>query len=72
MAGSASEEDRVRTREWFEQAAGSGDMVAAFNFGVCLAEGVGIERDDRRAAMWAQGGRRDGVVNAQLLVRPHC
>ena len=54
----------VRTREWFEQAAASGDLVAAFNFGVCLAEGVGVERDDRQAAQWLRRAA-DGVVNAQ-------
>ena len=54
----------VRTREWFEKAAASGDLIAAFNFGVCLAEGVGIERDDRKAAEWLRRAA-DGVVNAQ-------
>ena len=46
------------------QAAASGDLVAAFNFGVCLAEGVGVERDDRKAAQWLRRAA-DGVVNAQ-------
>ena len=58
------EEDSLRTREWFEHAAASGDLVAAFNFGVCLAEGVGVERDDRKAAEWLRRAA-DGVVNAQ-------
>ncbi|OYV25433.1 MAG: hypothetical protein B7X08_05585, partial [Acidocella sp. 20-63-7] len=35
--------------EWFEQTAESGDPIAAFNYAVCLAQGVGIERDDARA-----------------------
>ena len=26
----------------------SGDLVAAYNYGICLAQGVGVERDDRR------------------------
>ena len=55
---------QIRTRSWFEQAAESGDLIAAFNFGVCLAEGVGIERDDRKAAEWLRRAA-DGVVNAQ-------
>ena len=63
-AARAPAEDAVRTREWFEQAAASGDLVAAFNFGVCLAEGVGVERDDRKAAEWLRRAA-DGVVNAQ-------
>ena len=64
LRGQAATEDAVRTREWFEQAAASGDLVAAFNFGVCLAEGVGVERDDRKAAEWLRRAA-DGVVNAQ-------
>src|SRR6202012_1301706 len=40
------------------------DLIAAFNFGVCLAEGVGIERDDRKAAEWLRRAA-DGVINAQ-------
>ena len=63
-AGEGGTEDAIRTREWFEQAAASGDLVAAFNFGVCLAEGVGVERDDRKAAEWLRRAA-DGVVNAQ-------
>ena len=42
LSGNGSAEDGQRTRELFEQAAGSGDLVAAFNLGVCLAEGVGV------------------------------
>ena len=64
-AAPASSEDRVRTREWFEDAASKGDLVAAFNFGVCLAEGVGVERDLTRAAEWLRRAA-DGVVNAQF------
>jgi TPR repeat protein len=57
-------EDGTKSRQWFEDAAGSGDLVGAFNFGICLAEGVGIERDDRRAAMWLRRAA-EGIVNAQ-------
>ena len=64
MRGAGDEEDRIRTREWFEQAADNGDLIAAFNFGVCLAEGVGIERDERRAAQWLRKAA-EGVVTAQ-------
>ena len=48
LKGQAEPEDFERTREWFEQAASAGDLVAAYNYGVCLAEGVGVERDDAR------------------------
>jgi len=38
--------------DWFEKAAETGDMVGAYNYAMCLAEGVGVERDDVRAAEW--------------------
>jgi TPR repeat protein len=34
---------------WFLQQTVAGDLTAAFNLGVCLAEGVGIQRDDSLA-----------------------
>jgi hypothetical protein len=49
---------------WFEQAADGGDLVAAFNFAVCLAEGVGVERDERQAAQWLRRAA-EGVPMAQ-------
>lgn len=50
--------------EWFEKAAESGDAIGAYNFAVCLAEGVGVERDDARAAQWFRRAA-DHIVNAQ-------
>ena len=50
--------------EWFEKAAESGDAIGAYNFAVCLAEGVGVERDDARAAQWFRRAA-ENVVNAQ-------
>ena len=38
--------------DWFEKAAEAGDAVAAYNFGVCLAEGVNLEKDEVRAVYW--------------------
>src|SRR6516165_9606818 len=38
--------------DWFEKAAEAGDAAAAYNFGVCLAEGVNLEKDEARAAYW--------------------
>ena len=64
MKGSATTEDSIRTREWFEQAAASGDPIAAYNYGVCLAEGVGVERNDNEAAIWLRRAA-ESVVNAQ-------
>ena len=54
----------IRIREWFEQAATAGDLVAAYNYGICLAEGVGVDRDDAQAAHWLRRAA-EGVVNAQ-------
>src|ERR1019366_4274305 len=39
-------------------------LWASFNYGVSLAQGVGVERDDRKAAEWLRRAA-DGVVNAQ-------
>src|SRR6185369_4196655 len=64
LKGVGHPEDLAKARQWLEQAATSGDLVAAFNFGVCLAEGVGMERDERLAAEWMRRAA-DGVVNAQ-------
>ena len=50
--------------EWFEQAAESGDLIGAFNYAVCLAQGVGVPRDDTRAAIWFRRAA-DGLLNAQ-------
>lgn len=50
--------------EWFERAAQQGDLIAAFNYAVCLAEGVGVSRNDERAAFWLKRAA-EGVVSAQ-------
>lgn len=50
--------------EWFEKAAESGDAIGAYNFAVCLAEGIGLERDEARAAQWFRRAA-ENVVNAQ-------
>ena len=42
-----------------------------FNFGVCLAEGVGIERNDRQAALWLRRAADWGGERA-VLVWPGC
>lgn len=49
---------------WFEDAAEGGDLTGAYNFAVCLAEGVGVERDDQRAVHWLRRAA-EGVVEAQ-------
>ncbi|MGE4483023.1 tetratricopeptide repeat protein [Acidocella sp.] len=50
--------------EWFEKAAESGDAIGAYNFAVCLAEGIGVERDESLAAQWFHRAA-EHVVNAQ-------
>ena len=56
--------DPPPVHEWFERAAEQGDLVGAFNFAVCLAEGVGVSRNDERAAFWLRRAA-EGVVEAQ-------
>lgn len=41
--------DRQATFVWFQRKAEAGDPVAALNLGICLAEGVGVRRDEVRA-----------------------
>src|SRR5262249_18302660 len=56
--------EALDVRGWFEQAADAGDLIAAFNFAICLAEGIGVARDERRAAAWLRRAA-DGVAMAQ-------
>jgi TPR repeat protein len=46
--------DLLKVGDWFERGADAGDPAAAFNFAVCLTEGLGVERDERKAAEWIQ------------------
>ena len=64
LQGMGGPDDRFRTCQWFEEAAATGDLVAAFNYGVCLAEGVGVTRNDKLAALWLRKAA-EGVVVAQ-------
>jgi TPR repeat protein len=54
----------LKPREWFEEPARSGDPLAAYNFAVCLAEGVGMEKDPAAARAWMRTAA-DSIVNAQ-------
>ena len=49
---SAQPTGTVPMPEWFERAAEAGDPIGAFNFAVCLAEGVNLPKDEARAAAW--------------------
>jgi len=52
LAGQVPETDRQMTCHWFQAQAEAGDPAAAFNLGLCLAEGIGVPRDDTGALAW--------------------
>lgn len=62
--GDGRVEDLAQARHWLEQAAAAGDLVAAFNYGLCLAEGVGVERDERRAVQYLRRAAHE-IASAQ-------
>ena len=65
LAGAAASPDEKQAlHERFEKAAEKGDLVGAYNLGVCFAEGVTGAQNGREAARWMQKAA-DGVVNAQ-------
>ena len=66
LLGPGSTDDSARVAQWFEEAAKSGDLVLVFNLGMCLARGVGVERDDEQSAQWLRRAA-DGVVDAQYI-----
>lgn len=49
LARQVPEADQQTTFAWFVEQAGSGEPAAAFNLGICLAEGIGTGRDEVRA-----------------------
>ena len=56
--------DPPPVHEWFERAAKQGDLVGAFNYAVCLAKGIGVPRNDERAAFWLKHAAA-GLATAQ-------
>ena len=46
--------------------ASSGDLVAAFNLGLCLDKGIGVEPDAQQAAHWLRRAA-EGVPEAQYM-----
>lgn len=65
LGGGEREEDysddlRIR----LEKDAESGDQLAAFNLGVCLANGLGCDKDCEKALYWFKQAL-SGIVNAQ-------
>jgi TPR repeat protein len=41
-----------QTRHWFQHGAQNGNQTAAFNYGICLIEGIGGEADEAEGARW--------------------
>lgn len=71
LAGQVPDADREATCAWFRQQAETGDPSAAFNLGLCLAEGVGTPRDDREALSWFERAAAS-VPNAQYWCGRMC
>ncbi|MGL1204182.1 tetratricopeptide repeat protein, partial [Vibrio parahaemolyticus] len=44
-----------------------GNLVAAFNLGVCLLQGIGVERNEQQAAVWLRRAA-EGVPEAQFMI----
>jgi TPR repeat protein len=64
--GTAATGEAAHIVAWFAEAAGTGDLVAAFNLGLSLVKGLGTERDEERAALWMRRAG-EGVPEAQLV-----
>ena len=62
----ARADDPAKIAGWFKQAAASGDLVAAFNLGICLTKGVGVDQDEQQAAQWLRRAA-EGVPDAQYM-----
>ncbi len=65
LAGvSRPDEERSDLQKRLRRQAEGGDLLGAFNLGVCLAQGIGASADETNAFYWF-GLAREGVVNAQ-------
>lgn len=53
---------------WFRKAGQRGNREAAYNFGVLLLNGQGVERDEGKAAEWIARGAERGLPEAQYLL----
>lgn len=49
---------------WYGQAARRGDTLAEKNLGNCYLEGIGVEKDYRKALEWYDRAARKGYANA--------
>ena len=64
LEGKISAHAGARVMKRYKEKADQGDLLSAFNFGVCLAEGVGVQKDEAEALKWLHKAAQ-GVVNAQ-------
>lgn len=62
LTSGTSEQDRLATFDWFRQLAEAGDPGAAFNVGLCHAEGIGTVRDDEQALAWFSRAAGDMAI----------
>ena len=60
----APPDDAAATALWFKEEADKDDAVAAYNYGVCLAEGLGVEKNLPEALRYLRQSA-DKVANAQ-------
>lgn len=58
------DDEQISLQKRLHQQAEAGDLLGAFNLGVCLAQGIGSTPDITEAVRWFELAR-DGVVNAQ-------
>lgn len=61
---------------WFRQAAVRGNPLCKATFGMCLAQGFGVERNEREATFWLFEASKDAVVPAMeflcdMVMRNH-
>jgi len=49
LTGQVPEADQQATCDWFHEQAEAGDLAAAFDLGLCFAQGIGAPRDDNQA-----------------------
>jgi uncharacterized protein len=54
LAGQVPEADQETIFRWFQEQAELGDLTAAYNLGLCLAEGIGAPRDATQALLWLE------------------
>ena len=68
-AGKAAElAETIRSAEPYREAAEAGDPVAQRRFGLCLADGLGVPRNDTEAQRWLREAARTGDGEARAAL----